>query len=61
MDVSLERQIMKNLFYTFFQKTIIIVSHRLNNRDLFGRHLVFQDKQIMEEKECRQYGQQNKP
>lgn len=61
MDVLLERQIMKNLFYTFFQKTIIIVSHRLNNRDLFGRHLILQEKQIVEEKECEQYGQQNKP
>lgn len=51
MDVLLERQIMKNLFYTFFQKTIIIVSHRLNNRDLFGRHLILKEQKIVEEKE----------
>ena len=51
MDVLLERQIMKNLFYTFFQKTIIIVSHRLNNRDLFGRHLILREQKIVEGKE----------
>ena len=51
MDVSLERQIIKNLFYTYFQKTIIVISHRLNNRDLFGRHIILKDKKIIEEKE----------
>lgn len=51
MDVSLERQIIKNLFYTYLQKTIIVISHRLNNRDLFGRHIILKDKKIIEEKE----------
>lgn len=46
MDVTLERQITKNLFYTYFQKTFIIVSHRLNNLDLYGRHLVMKDGKI---------------
>lgn len=46
MDIQLERQIMKNLFYFYFQKTIIVVSHRMDNKDLFGRHIEFADSKI---------------
>ena len=39
LDVSLERKILKNIFNKYKNKTIIIISHRLNNLDLFD-HLV---------------------
>lgn len=39
LDVSLERVVLKNIFERFKDKTIIVISHRLNNMDLFD-HLV---------------------
>lgn len=39
MDISLERKILKNLFNEYKNKTIIIVSHRLENMDLFDQVL----------------------
>lgn len=39
MDVNLERQILKDLFKYYPQKTIILISHRLDNLDLFN-HLI---------------------
>ncbi len=39
LDVNLERKIIKNLFKVYKDKTIIIVSHRLNNLDLFDRFI----------------------
>ncbi len=35
VDVSLERKILKNIFKNFSDKTIIMISHRLENLDLF--------------------------
>lgn len=35
IDISLERKIFKNLFSAFSSKTIIVVSHRVDNVDLF--------------------------
>lgn len=35
LDIDLERKILKNLFKEFNTKTIILISHRLNNQDLF--------------------------
>jgi ABC-type bacteriocin/lantibiotic exporter with double-glycine peptidase domain len=35
MDSNLERTILKNLFNYYKNKTFIVVSHRLDNRDLF--------------------------
>lgn len=35
VDVDLERKILKNLFRNFKDKTIIMISHRLDNLDLF--------------------------
>ena len=49
MDISLERQILKNLFYTYFQKTFIVISHRMDNRDLFGRHFSVRDRKLIED------------
>lgn len=37
LDISLERKIMKNIFESYQNTTIIIVSHRLNNMDLFDK------------------------
>lgn len=35
VDVNMERKILKNIFKTFKDKTIIFISHRLDNLDLF--------------------------
>lgn len=37
MDVNLERRILKRMLEKYKEKTIIIVSHRLNNLDLFDK------------------------
>ena len=41
MDINLERQILKKIFNRFKDKTIIMVSHRNNNMDLFDRIIEF--------------------
>lgn len=35
VDINLERKILKNIFKRFKNKTIIVISHRLDNLDLF--------------------------
>ncbi len=37
MDINLERRILKRIFSKFSNKTIIIVTHRLENMDLFDK------------------------
>ena len=37
IDIDLERKILKNIFMVYQDTTIIIVSHRLNNIDLFDK------------------------
>ena len=37
IDINLERKILKNIFKYYKDKTIIIVSHRLDNIDLYNR------------------------
>jgi len=37
LDVNMERRILKRLFSTMKNKTIIVVSHRLENMDLFDK------------------------
>jgi ATP-binding cassette subfamily B protein len=37
LDVSKERKILKNLFNEYKDKTIIVISHRFNNVDLFNK------------------------
>lgn len=37
MDISQERRILKNIFENFKELTFIMISHRMNNRDLFTR------------------------
>lgn len=37
VDINLERKILKNIFKRFKDKTILIISHRLENMDLFDQ------------------------
>jgi len=37
IDINLERKILKNIFAYYKDKTIIIVSHRLDNMDLYNK------------------------
>lgn len=39
MDINLERRILKRIFKKYAKKTIIVVSHRLDNMDLFD-HMI---------------------
>lgn len=46
MDVNLERRILKRLFSKYHDKTIIIVSHRLDNLDLYDRNIEIKNGKI---------------
>ena len=39
MDIKLERKILKYLFQVFDKKTIIVISHRFSNEDLFDKKI----------------------
>ncbi len=43
LDTNLERKIIKNLFSYYSDKTIIVISHRLTNLDLFDRFIKLED------------------
>ena len=47
MDVNLERRILKNIFKRYNDKTIIIVSHRLDNLDLFDQYVKLNKGQVV--------------
>ena len=49
MDVNLERIILKRLFSKYYDKTIIIVSHRLDNLDLYDRNIEIKDGKIVKD------------
>ena len=49
MDVNLERRILKRLFSKYHDKTIIIVSHRLDNLDLYDRNIEIKDGKIVKD------------
>lgn len=49
MDVNLERRILKRLFSKYHDKTIIIVSHRLDNLDLYNRNIEIKDGKIVKD------------
>lgn len=44
IDINLERKILKNMFYYFYDKTIIIISHRKENMDLYDKVISFNGK-----------------
>jgi len=46
IDINLERKILKNIFNFYKNVTIIIVSHRLNNMDLFDKIIKLDNKKI---------------
>ena len=43
VDINLERRILKNIFDTYKNSTIIIVSHRTENIDLFDQVIKIED------------------
>lgn len=49
MDIDLERKILKNLFKYYKDKTIIIVSHRFDNSDLFDKIIKIENGKIINE------------
>lgn len=46
IDINLERKILKNIFTYYKNKTFIIVSHRLDNMDLYNRVIKIDNGQI---------------
>jgi ATP-binding cassette subfamily B protein len=50
IDIDKEREILKDMFLYLEDKTVIIISHRLNNKDLFDRWLKLKEGKIYEEK-----------
>lgn len=50
VDVNLERKILKNVFSKYTNKTIIIISHRVENLDLFTKVIHLEKGRIKEER-----------
>lgn len=48
IDINLERKILKNIFKYFKEKTIIIVSHRVDNLDLYDKVIKLNNGEIIE-------------
>lgn len=44
VDIKMERKILKNVFNYFKDKTIIVISHRLDNADLFDKLIKIENK-----------------
>lgn len=54
IDINLERKILKNIFNHFKEKTIIIISHRLDNIDLYDKVVKLENgtlKEVLEKNE----------
>ena len=51
IDIDTERKILKNMFRKYKDKTIIVISHRLDNIDLFDSVLKFNNCRVF--KECK--------
>ena len=52
VDVNMERKILKNIFKYFKDKTIIVISHRLDNLDLFDNLVKFENGVVYNEYKC---------
>lgn len=48
VDISLERKILKNVFKTYSDKTIIVISHRTDNMDLYDRVVKLENGKVKE-------------
>lgn len=46
IDVNLERKILKNIFSCYVDKTILIISHRLDNMDLYDKVIKLHDGKV---------------
>lgn len=49
VDANLERKILKNVLKNYKDKTIIFVTHRTDNIDLFDRFIKMEDREILED------------
>ena len=49
VDINLERKIIKNIFKIYKEKTILVISHRLENLDLYDRLLIIENHSIVED------------
>jgi len=51
IDIKLEREILKNIFEYFYDKTFIIISHRRENMDLYDRVIKMEEGMVKEMEE----------
>ena len=49
VDISLERKIIKNIKENYPDKTLILISHRIDNVDLFDRLIKLENGSIKED------------
>ena len=49
MDINLERKILKNIFDIYKNKMIIVISHRLDNMDLYDRVIELKNGQVIKD------------
>ena len=49
VDIDTERRVLKNMFRKYKDKTIIVISHRLDNMDLFDSVLRFNNCKVFKE------------
>ena len=54
IDISREKQILINIFKYLKDKTIIVISHRFNNKNLFDRAIRLENGKIYESKKLRE-------
>lgn len=47
VDINMERRILKNIFNKYNDKTIIFVSHRLDNQDLFDQIITLEEGKVV--------------
>lgn len=48
VDIKMERIILKNLFEKYSDKTIIFISHRLDNKDLFDQIIKIENGEVID-------------
>ena len=51
VDIRMERRILRNIFLTFPLKTIIFISHRLNNCDMFNHIIELKEGEIVKDEQ----------